>query len=197
MDDAQLFLQHIGKYYEQLKKKYKTFAQLNDYKWDEDVFQDTIVKCHDTIQKQGYLKDSTPKGIEGYFFLSLRNNLKREGQYSRNKKRVDKEDDDIMRDLEDYLTGESSVQDKIKNDFYKDFTVLYLMQKADENFDTEHFHAFSTKMLCGLTYSQLKEQTHIKGVRTKVLEVKNFLKENVSKEEIKEAFDEIYGKLFD
>ena len=193
-----MFIRYIGDNYERLINKYRKFAHLNNYKWDDDVYQDTILKCYERIKKQGGLADNTDKGIENYFFLSLRNNLKREGQYSRNKKRVVKEEGELKREYGEYLENNTTpIEEKIRSDLFKDFSTLYIMQKAEQNFDPESFHAFATKTLCNLTYSQLQERTHIKGARTKCIDVKNWLTENISKEEITDAFNEQFGDFFE
>lgn len=194
--DEELFITYIGEHYEDLKKKYRKFASLNKYEWDEDIFSDTIVKCYDTIQRNGKLADNSERGIENYFFLSLRNNLKREQQYSRVKNRVDASGDELKAALENHY-GETSVTEKIKEDLYKDFAILYLMQKADQHFDAETMHCFQTKALYGLTYKELKEKTKIKGARTKALDVKKWLQENVTDCEVREAFNAIYGDLLE
>lgn len=46
-----------------------------------------------------------------------------------------------------------------------------------------------------MTYAQLSEKTGIKGCRQKVVDVKNWLKENVTTKEIKDEFEDIYGNL--
>ena len=47
-----------------------------------------------------------------------------------------------------------------------------------------------------MTYAQLAKKTNAKGIRQKVVTVKNWLKENVKKEDIKKAFELEYGDLF-
>lgn len=196
MNDAERFLHYLGENYERLLAKYRKYAHLNHYKWDDDVFHTTIVKCHDTIENTGKMADNSDTGIENYFFLSLRNNLKREGQYSRNRNKIDKDDGEIFKEWENYLKNNmTSLGTKVYNDLRKDFATLYLMQKAEKQFDAETFHAFQIKTLMNLTYRQLQQQTHIKGARTKCIEVKNWLKENVTKKEVDDAFNAIYGDL--
>jgi hypothetical protein len=46
-----------------------------------------------------------------------------------------------------------------------------------------------------MTYKKLAEKTKMKGVRQKVVEVKNWLKENLTKDEINNAFYLMYGDL--
>lgn len=46
-----------------------------------------------------------------------------------------------------------------------------------------------------MTYKQLTDKTGIKGVRQKILDVKQWLKDNLTKEEINKAFQLAYGDL--
>lgn len=197
MEDHTLFLNYISDNYKDLYFKYRQFCKEKQYEWDEDIFQDTIIKCFDTITKNGKLKDSSPQGIENYFFISFKTNLKREKQYARNVKRdLNYTTEKVSEAYESwYNSFHTSSTEKLKSDLWKDFSTLYLMAKVEEAFDQEHFYLFKLKHLCGMTYSQLAQKTNLKGCRQKVLEVKEWLKENVTKAQIKEAFYALYGDL--
>ena len=77
----------------------------------------------------------------------------------------------------------------------KDFSILYIMTLVEDNFDQEHFYLFKLKTLGNLTYKQLQEKTKIKASRQKVINVNNWLKENVTKDDVKSAFTVMYGNL--
>lgn len=197
MSDKDKFMHYINDHYNHLKYKYINFCREHNYQWDEDIFQDTILKCHDAIEKKGKLNDTTDYGIESYFFISFKLNLKREGQYSRNAKRDFNVSSDDIEDLyEDYYNkNNSSSAQKVYKDLFKDFSVLYIMTIVEDNFSPEEFYLFRIKTLGNLTYKELQEKTKIKASRQKVINVKNFLKTNVKKEDIKKAFNTIYGDL--
>lgn len=197
MKDEEIFINYINDHYDLLKNRYKRFCQEKDYKFDEDVFSDTIVKCYDAIKRKGMMEDTTPQGIENYFFMSYKINMQREKQYAR----IDKRDsnyttEEVNQLYEDFYNEHNdSSQTKLKNDLFIDFATLYLMTKVEDNFDEEHFYLFRIKSLCNLTYKQLQQKTGIRSARQKVLNVKNWLKENVTKDEINEAFQQMYGNL--
>ncbi len=197
MKDQDLFINYISEHYDLLKNRYKKFCSEKQYTFDEDVYQSTIIKCYDAIEKKGSLDDKTPYGIESYFFRSFKQNLQREKQYARNEKRdCNFTSDEVESLYEDYVNQtEKSSNQKLKNDLYVDFATLYLMSKVEDNFDQEHFYLFRIKTLGNLTYKQLQQKTNIKGARQKVIDVKNFLKNNVTKEEINDAFQQLYGDL--
>lgn len=197
MTDKDLFIGYINDHYSELKYKYINFCKEKNYQWDEDIFSDTILKCYDAIDRKGKLNDTTPQGIENYFFISFKLNLKREGQYARNQKRDRNVTSDSLYDLyEDwYNTNNVSSTEKIKSDLFKDFSVLYIMTLVEDNFDNEHFYLFKLKTLCNMTYKELAEKTGIKGCRQKVVNVKTWLKENVTKDVIRDSFQQMYGNL--
>ena len=46
-----------------------------------------------------------------------------------------------------------------------------------------------------MTYKQIREKTNIKSARKKILEVSDWVKHNITKEEIKTEFDEQFGEM--
>lgn len=197
MSDQDKFMHYINDNYNYLKFKYINFCREHNYVFDEDIFSDTILKCYDAINKKGKLEDTTDQGIQNYFFISFKMNLKREGQYARNQKRDRNIDSDSINELYEswYNDNNVSAMEKIKSDLFKDFSVLYIMTVVEDNFDTEHFYLFKLKTLGNLTYKQLQDKTKIKASRQKVINVKNWLKDNVTKDMIKSAFNAMYGNL--
>ena len=197
VEDNRLFINYISDHYNQLYYKYRQFCKEKDYQWDEDIFQDTIVNCYSAITKKGKLLDTTPQGIENYFFKSFKMNLMREKQYARNQKRdlnVEADDVDVM--YEEWCNNnKEDSRTKIVSDMWKDFSCLYIMMLVEDNWDDEHFYLFRLKHLCNMTYKQLTDKTGIKGVRQKILDVKQWLKDNLTKEEINKAFQLAYGDL--
>ena len=195
--DNQLFLKHINDHYTELYRKYKRFCKEKDYDWSEDIFQETIIKCHDAIERKGRLTDKTGQGIENYFFKSFKQNLQREKQYARNVKRDGNITSDNINDVYEtwYNRNNQSSESKLKSDLFKDFATLYIMHIVEKNFNEEHFYLFKLKNLCEMTYKELSEKTGIKGSRQKVVDVKTWLRNNVKKEDIKEAFYDTYKNI--
>lgn len=197
VEDNRLFITYINNHYNQLFYKYRQFCKEKDYQWDEDIFQDTILSCYNAITKKGKLQDTSNQGIENYFFKSFKMNLMREKQYARNMKRdlnVEADDVDVM--YEEWTNNnKEDARTKILSDMWKDFSCLFIMMLVEENWDEQHFHLFKLKHLCNMTYKQIADKTGIKGVRQKILDVKQWLKDNLTKEEINKAFQLAYGDL--
>jgi len=194
--DADRYLQWIADNWDSLRKKYWKFCQEKNYEWSDDIFSDTYLKVYDKIQKSG-LNDSTDDGFDNYTFRSFKQNLQREGQYCRVSKRDMNIDSESINDLyEDYYNAHNDTsKEKIKKDLKTDFATLYIMSRVDDEFDDEHSYLFRIKHLCNLTYKQLAQQTKIKGARQKTIDVKNWAKQNITKSEIDEAFQKMYGDL--
>lgn len=194
MEDAKRFINTVNDNYETIKKELQSYCDSVGEKFDEDIFQDTIIKCYTLIEKNGEMKDSSYQGCKNFMFQAFKRNLKREQQYARNQKR-DANVTNLSKHNEVYLNSKLTQEEKLKSDLYKDFATLYLMKKVEEQFDGEHFYLFRLKTFTNMTYAQLAEKTGIKGCRQKVVDVKNWLKDNVKQQDIKDEFDEIYGDL--
>ena len=191
---AKKFLEWINKNYEEQKSKLQAFCNDKKMEWDEDIFCETYLKIYEKILKTP-LKDDSDKGFDGYMFMSFKINTIRSKQYAAVAKR-DKNIINLQNANEMYQNSKLTQEEKLKSDLKKDFYTLYLLHKVEDNFDAEHFYLFRLKIFTNMTYAQLAEKTGIKGVRQKVIAVKNFLKENVSKKEIEDEFQNIYGNLF-
>lgn len=193
---ADNYLKWFSENYMQLKKKYRQFCTENYYEWDEDIFSDTYLKIYESIVRNG-LEDNTNKGFDNYTFKAFKCNIQREKQYARVAKRdLNYTTDEVNILYENYYDRTmDDARNKIASDLYKDFATLYLMMTVEENFDNEHFHLFKLKHLCGMTYKQIALKTNQKGVRQKILDVKNWLKDNVKKDDIQQSFMLIYGDL--
>ena len=198
LNDQTLFINYINDHYNILKHKYRRFCTEKQYQWDEDIFSDTILSCYNAIEKKGKLNDKTNQGIENYFFRSFKQNLQREKQYCRVAKRDLNYNSDNINDIYEMWYNENHTPEKIKllSDLWKDFSTLYILTKVEDNFDAEHFLLFRLKYLVpSMTYKKLQEKTQAKKCRQKVVDVKNWVKDNVTKDELKKAFNIMYGNL--
>lgn len=189
--NADRFLSWAGKNYDYQKDKLQKWCSHNKYRFDEDIFSDTIIKVYDIIQRND-IKDPSDKGFDDYFFIAFKNNLKREKEYCRTKNRM--EITGLTKQYEDYYNNANdSSTVKIMKDLKEDFSVLYLLRLVEGNFDSEHLYCFKMKFLYKLTYKQLQRQTNIKNSRQKVIDVIHWLKNNLTKDELEKAFELFKG----
>lgn len=187
---ARDFLQYVNDNYDALIKHFTAYYTNQRKKFDLDIFSDTYLKLYEHICKNG-IKDNTPDGYKNYLFMAVRNNVIRESQYIRNKNRSDVKEDETLEHIYDVWFNENndSADVKVINDLYKDFAALYLAKAVEKQFDEVSFFLFRIKFFSKkMTYKQLAEITKIKNARTYVNEVNQWLKANVTKAEIKEAF---------
>lgn len=185
----------LNKNYNNLKQVCKDVCKRNGDKYSEDTLNDTVIQIHKIIQKKGSLDDMSERGILNYFTRSFVNNLRCEKRYAYIKKR----DHNITQEEfnERYDKSMLSRQEKIIKDLLEDFSVLYIMKLVELNFDAEHFYLFKLKMLCNQTYKQIHDKTHIKKSRDKIIEVNKWVKQNLTREKIKQEFYSIYGDLIE
>lgn len=196
--DQEKFITYIGGHYNDIKDKLQMLCRKNGQPFSEDSYHDVILKCHKAIKKKGKLNDSSPYGIESYLIVSYMNYEKDLKRVANVAKRDLNYNSDNINELHEkwYNSNHSDAREKIKTDMYKDFSCLYLLSKVEDNFDQEHFYLFRVKELVpGMTYKKLSESTNLKGVRQKVVEVKKWLQQNVTKEDINNAFMKMYGDL--
>ena len=195
MEQLTTYFNCIESNYDNLQKICQDVCNRNKEQYSPDIFNDTIIQIHKIIQKKGGLDDMTCDGIMRYFVRSYVNNLRCEKRYAYIKKR----DLNITKDEfnEQYEKSQFSRQEKIIKDLLEDFSVLYIMKMVELNFDAENYHLFKLKTLCGMTYKQIHDKTHIKKSREKIIEVNNWVKENITRKKIKEEFQEIYGELLE
>lgn len=193
---ANRYLQWFSDNYDTLKNKYRKFCREKYYDWDEDVFSDTYLSIYNAIEKKG-LNDTTEKGFDNYTFKSFKTNLQREKQYCRVSKRDLNYNSDNIFSLYEEWYNENNSPERIKllSDLWCDFATLYILTKVEDNFDSEHFLLFRLKYLSKLTYKKLQEKTKAKKCRQKVVNVRAWIRENVTKDEIKKAFEKMYGDL--
>lgn len=170
----------------------------NKETFSEDILNDTVIQIHKIIKKKGQLNDMSCSGITNYFVRSYVNNLRCEKRYAVNAKRDLNIKQESIQDLyEEYSNKKSTTREKIIKDLYIDFSILYIMKMVELNFDAEHFYLYRLKTLCGKTYKQVHDETKIKKSREKILEVSKWVKQNISREQIKNEFYSIYSELVD
>lgn len=172
------------------------YCKLNGYVFDEDVFSDTYLKIYDTITRKG-LKDPTPQGFDNYTFLSYKTNIKRENQYARVTHRSIIDDDQLRQVYEQWYEAKESASDKVRHDLFTDWATLYIMQVVEDNFPPEDFYLYRLKTLGNLTYKQIQDKTNEKRVRQRIMDIKNFLKENITKDEIIQKFRDTFDEFLD
>lgn len=184
------FLQFANDNYEDYKKKWAKYLYDKQVEFDEDVFSDTIIKVYDYINTNG-IKDDSDSGFANYWFKSFNTNTKREKQYSRNINR-DK-NVDATEELDKETNGDGELKLKIRRHVYEDWSIVYILRLVEDNFDSISFHCFRLYyVLKKMTYHQLREITKVPDAKKRVVTIKNWLKENLTKHQMEKEFSKYY-----
>lgn len=198
MEDSTVFINYINDHYKEVGGTLRILCAQRKQKFDEDGFHTCIIRCYDAIKKKGYLKDKSAYGITSYLIRSYFNYVLEMKRAACNAKRDQNYNSDNIGGLyEDYYNSNfTDARQKVVNDLFKDFSVLYIMMVVEQQFDNESFYLFKLKELCkDMTYKKLSEKTGLKAVRQKVVTVKKWVQQNVTKEDIRKEFYEIYGDI--
>ena len=195
MEIERRFLNHVNDNYSRLVNTANLMFNNSKKKieFSPDIFNDTIIKCYELLEKKKSMKDESPKGMDNYFLKSLYLNTMMEKRYAYVKKRS--HDIDVNSVLSSRDNGDSQVQSKLVKDLKTDFSVLYIMMQVEEHFDQQHFYLYRLKTLCEMTYKDICNKTQIKGARNMIIEVRTWIQNNIKKEDIDKAFYETYGDL--
>ena len=189
-EQASRFLNFANYHYEDYKKKWAKYLYDRQVDFDEDVFSETVLKVYDYINTNG-IKDDSDSGLANYWFKSFNTNIKREKQYSRNVNR-DK-NIDATEELSKEMNGEYELQLKIRRHVFEDWSVVYILRLVENNFDSISFHCFRLYyILDKMTYSKLREITKVPDSKKRVVTIKNWLKDNLTKQKMEKEFSKYY-----
>ena len=192
-DVADKWLQYIGTIYEEYRMKYLKMANDLNYKVSEDMLNDTILACYNSIARNN-LQDTSPQGMRNYLFRAFKVNLNAISNYDKRKDVVD----DLTALAEQYENQGEATYNKIKKQLFDDYSVIYILDKVESNFDTISFHCFRLKtMIEKCTYQKLREITKVRDCKKRVVKVNKWLRENISKKDIYKAFITDYPSFAD
>lgn len=138
---AREFLELSGRLYDANKNKWKKMVD----GFDEDVYNDTILKVYDSILKGEDIEGD----LVGYWFKSFKTNIKRHKDYSYEKNKDTK-------DVLDYLKGKEDEINRV-NVYYSEISDILL--KVKKQFDRKTFEIFRMYLLCNVSYERLDELT--------------------------------------
>lgn len=190
-ETARRFLQLVNSHYDEYKKKWRTHNMQKGQVFDDDVFSQTILTIYDKILKSG-VSDPSDKGLENYFFKSVMMNNRRELLYPYLSKRdMNVEPFDVMKDLLD----DSDIDGLKKEEARRQYFMYHLLKEVQDTFDMETFRIFRIFYLYPkMTYTRLQNLTKIKNVKKKILNVRNYLQENIDRNRLNSEFEEWYSE---
>jgi hypothetical protein len=145
------FLTYAGQQYETNKKKWRQRIKKLGYTFSEDIYNDSIIKVYDNINKDKL--NINEDNIENYWYISFLNNTKREDKYSSHTKK----DDTI--DVYAYL---DTIPDELPS--------VYTFQK-DNSITEQQLHLFLIYNLTDITYKELEQLTNITDIKYKIKKI--------------------------
>lgn len=185
---AHKWMETIGREYDTIKDACRINSLKKGRDWNEDVFQDTIVLCFESICRNG-LKDTSSQGCRSYLFSAYNMNLIHEAVLPYNSRKVDDEELVNNYDPLDDREGEKKVMEQL----YNDFAVIRILELAEANCDPLSFYCYRLKFLMDkMPYQKLVKITKIKSAKARVKSVIEWIKENVTEEELRKEFEEKY-----
>ena len=182
-DVADKWITYIGTIYEEYRMKYFNMAQDLKYEVNEDLLNDTIICCYNSISRNG-LSDQSEQGMRNYLFRAFKMNLNIVPNY--NKRKYNSEDLNVI--YERYEESGEPTYKKTKEQLLQDYSIIYILDKIESNFDTVSFHCYRLKNLVPCTYEKLRTMTNVKDCKKRVVKINKWLKENITRQEIYESF---------
>ena len=187
-DVADKWLQYIGTIYEEYRMKYFKMANDLNYNVNEDMLNDTILACYNSIARNN-LSDTTEQGMRNYLFRAFKVNLNAISNYDKRKDVVD----DLTALAEQYEFQGEATYNKIKKQLIEDYALIYILEQVENNFDTISFNVFRLKtMLEKCTYQKLRDITKVRDCKKRVVKVMKWIRENINEKEILTNFKKNY-----
>jgi hypothetical protein len=159
---ANNFLELSGKLYEKNKVKWKSLLKKVGLTFDEDIYNDTIIKVYEQLLENEYI----PEDVNAYWYKSFLNNIKRGKQYTYTSK---KEDVDVLELLR-------NTPDTIDNSHLYYPIIRLLLKAVKDNYTIEEYHLFKHYYLSPkTTYEDLSKLAGY-NVKIKLNNIKKWLK---------------------
>ena len=186
-DVADKWLQYIGTIYEEYRMKYFKMANDLNYNVNEDMLNDTIIACYNSIARNN-LSDTTEQGMRNYLFRAFKVNLNAISNYDKRKDVVD----DLTALAEQYEFQGEATYNKIKKQLFDDYALIYILEQVENNFDTITFNVFRLKTMLPCTYQKLRDITKVRDCKKRVVKVMKWLRETITEKEILTNFKKNY-----
>jgi hypothetical protein len=150
---AKEFLELSAKLYDTNKSKWKLMFR----NFDEDVYNDTIIKVYEQIMKG----EDTNGDLNGYWFKSFKNNLLRNKQYCINKSK------EQLDSVQDRIVEEDEI-----NLYYS--TISSILLDVRKQFDRKTFEVFRMYLLCNMSYEKLDDLTGVDS-KERIMRVRKWI----------------------
>lgn len=155
--EADEFMTTAGLLYEGNRKKWRSILKNKGIEFNEDIYNDSILKTYDAILKKEVCSDYI-----GYWYKTFLNNSKRDLKYSYHNR-----DDGV--DVIEYLKEFPYEEYKDKTD-----TIIEVVKMVRDSSTPRGFHLFLMYyMIPEMTYDELKKITGISDVKGIIMRIKD------------------------
>lgn len=155
--EADEFMTTAGLLYEGNRKKWRSILKNKGIEFNEDIYNDSILKTYDAI-----LKKEVGSDYIGYWYKTFLNNSKRDLKYSYHNR-----DDGV--DVIEYLKEFPYEEYKDKTD-----TIIEVLKMVRDSSTPRGFHLFLMYYLIPeMTYDELKKITGISDVKGIIMRIKD------------------------
>lgn len=181
---AEQYINYISTIYEEY---IEVFSNMYN---DEDLAGEVLLKTYNCIKNNGLStidleteEDLKKKVFKNYFFISAKlTNITNKKYQQKSPIHVTNENIDTIDDL--------PTEEKIKNQIYKDYRVMYIINTVEENFDAIDYRCFRLyHLLKNMTYAKLRQLTGIKNAKMRVITINKWLRQNITEKQILESFN--------
>lgn len=181
---AEQYISYISTIYEEYIEVFRNMYN------DEDLAGEVLIKTYNCIKNNGLStidleteEDLKKKVFKNYFFISAKlSNITNKKYQQKSPIRETNENIDTIDDL--------PTEEKIKNQIYKDYRVMYIVNTVEENFDAIDYRCFRLyHLLKNMTYAKLRQLTGIKNAKMRVITINKWLRQNITEQQILESFN--------
>lgn len=181
---AEQYINYISTIYEEY---IEVFSNMYN---DEDLAGEVLLKTYNCIKNNGLStidleteEDLKKKVFKNYFFISAKlTNITNKKYQQKSPIRDTNENIDTIDDL--------PTEEKIKNQIYKDYRVMYIINTVEDNFDAIDYRCFRLyHLLKNMTYAKLRQLTGIKNAKMRVITINKWLRQNITEQQILESFN--------
>ena len=181
---AEQYINYISTIYEEYIEVFRNMYN------DEDLAAEVLLKTYNCIKNNGLStidleteEDLKKKVFKNYFFISAKlTNITNKKYQQKSPIRDTNENIDTIDDL--------PTEEKIKNQIYNDYKVMYIVKKVEENFDAIDYRCFRLyHLLKNMTYAKLRQLTGIKNAKMRVITINKWLRQNITEQQILESFN--------
>ena len=181
---AEQYINYISTIYEEY---IEVFSNMYN---NEDLAGEVLLKTYNSIKNNGLStidleteEDLKKKVFKNYFFISAKlTNITNKKYQQKSPIRDTNENIDTIDDL--------PTEEKIKNQIYKDYRIMYIINTVEENFDAIDYRCFRLyHLLKNMTYAKLRQLTGIKNAKMRVITINKWLRQNITEQQILESFN--------